>query len=487
MSGHRAPEDAEGSGPLAKQASGAFAWSFFNTAFGRLGTVAVTIALARIVGPAGFGTFAVALLVLLAVLSFNELGVSLAIVRWPGDPNRIAPTVNTLSVGFSALLTVAVVAVAPALAQALGDADATDVIRVMALAILVNGVVATPAAALQRYFRQRRRFVIDQVNTWLGAGVSLVAALVGMGAMSLALGRIVGALVSGIMFIVSSPLPYRFGFDQGTSRKLLKFGLPLAGSSVIVFAAGYADQIVIGSTLGAQALGFYVVAFNVASWPISMFSQPLRNVAPAAFARIQHDSQRLNASLTRVLSALLAVVVPACVFLSASAEPLVQLVYGSSWAPSAVVLRWLALAAITRIAYELFYDFLVVAQRTVAVLWTQVVWLVALVPALWFGSRTELFGVSVAQVLVATFVMAPVYWFVLRVQGVTGRSLVGAAWLPALLGAVLWAAMTLVVDYLTSPWWALVTAGALATAGLLILARRHLPLLKSLRGGTQSP
>ena len=64
----------------------------------RLGTLGIGIALARVVGPEQFGTYAVALLALTAALSFNELGVSLAIVRWPGDPEKIAPTVSTISI-----------------------------------------------------------------------------------------------------------------------------------------------------------------------------------------------------------------------------------------------------------------------------------------------------------------------------------------------------------------------------------------------------
>ena len=84
-----------------------------NTLLGRLGTLAIGVALARILGPEEFGTFAVALLALLAVLSFNELGVSLAIVRWPGSPREIAPTVATLSTLSSAVLAAVTIAVAP--------------------------------------------------------------------------------------------------------------------------------------------------------------------------------------------------------------------------------------------------------------------------------------------------------------------------------------------------------------------------------------
>src|SRR5215469_10439011 len=79
-------------------ASRALGWSFFNTAFSRLGTLGIGIVLARLLGPHAFGTYAVALVALIAVLSFNELGVSLAIVRWPGDPAEITPTVTTISI-----------------------------------------------------------------------------------------------------------------------------------------------------------------------------------------------------------------------------------------------------------------------------------------------------------------------------------------------------------------------------------------------------
>jgi O-antigen/teichoic acid export membrane protein len=56
---------------LFDRAGRALGWSFASTAIGRLSTVAITVALARLLGPADFGTFAVATVALLAVLSFK--------------------------------------------------------------------------------------------------------------------------------------------------------------------------------------------------------------------------------------------------------------------------------------------------------------------------------------------------------------------------------------------------------------------------------
>ena len=162
-----------------------------NTLASRLGTLAIGIALARILGPEEFGTFAVALVALLAVLSFNELGVSLAIVRWPDSPKAIAPTVATISTLVERAARRRRRGARSGVLHLMGAPAATDIVRVLAGSIVISGLVATPAALLQREFRAGRRMVIDQVVNWLGAIVSIGAALAGMGAMSLAAGRVV--------------------------------------------------------------------------------------------------------------------------------------------------------------------------------------------------------------------------------------------------------------------------------------------------------
>ncbi len=194
------------------------------------------ILLARLLGPHQFGTAAVAMVALLAVLSFNELGVSLAIVRWPGEPEEIAPTVTTISVVSSLVLYVALFFTAPEFASAMGAPAATAVIRVLDVSVVTNGVVAVPAALLERYFLQGRKTVADQVHSWSGAAVSVGMAWAGFGAMSLAVGQVVGAIAGGAVIIRFAPQPLRFGFDREKARKLMRFGLPLAGSKLYRFS-----------------------------------------------------------------------------------------------------------------------------------------------------------------------------------------------------------------------------------------------------------
>lgn len=418
-------------------ASRALSWSFINTAVSRFGTLAIGIVLARVLGPQAFGTFAVATVALIAVLSFNELGVSLAIVRWPGDPKEIAATVTTISVVSSLALTIAAYVAAPTFATAMGDPAATDVVRLMMLCILVNGLVATPAALLQRQFRQGKRMIVDQVNVWVGAILSVSLALGGMGAMSLAIGRVVGTVLAAVLFIIYSPLPLRFGFDRTKVRQLLKFGLPLAGSSIIVFAVGYADQLTAGAMLGATALGYYVLAFNLASWPVSMFSQPLRSVAPAAFSRLQHDRTAMTRSLRSIIGLLASVSVPICLLLAGAADPIIEFVYGEVWAPAAPVLTWLAILAAFRIFFELAYDYLVVLGRSATIFTVQVVWLVVLIPGLILGAALwGLPGLAAVQVVIAALIVVPFYLWEFHKSGLAVSAVGRRARLPLVVGVL---------------------------------------------------
>ncbi len=375
--------------------------------------------LARLLGPHVFGTYAVAYVAMTALLTFNELGVSLAIVRWEGDPAEITPTVMTISLGVSAVIYAGCFAAAPAYAAAMGAPAAVGVVRVLSVLVLIDGYTNTPAALLQRQFRQGRRTIADQANTWLGTGITLILAWSGLGAMSLALGRIAGCLAGAVLLAVFAPESLRAGFDPARARALLRFGLPLAGSGLVTLAVTTADQVVVGHLLGPVALGCFVLALNLAGWPITMFSQPVANVAPAVFARLQRDRPAMGATFQSAAGLLCAVAAPVCLTIGGAAAPLIGLVYGARWLPATAPLLWLGVLASVQILLLLAYDYLVVAGRSRFLLIVSVAWLAALVPALAAGARLHgIGGAALAEAIVAACGILPWYLRELRRTGI---------------------------------------------------------------------
>jgi len=465
---------------LSHRAGRALGVNVLNTIVFKFATFAIGVALARILGPEEFGTFAVALLALLVVLSFHELGVSLAIVRWQDSPDEIVPTVATISTLAGVAIFIVTLVAAPWFSAAMGAPQATGVVRLLAFNVVIAGVVATPAALLQREFRAGRRMLVDLLNGWLGALISIAAALAGMGAVSLALGRIAGALAGAALFIHYAP--FRFGFDVGVARRLLAFGLPLAGASIVVLAVTYVDQLVVGAVLGPVALGFYVLAFNLSSWPVNVLSQPVRQVSPAAFARLQDDPPALQSAFVSSAGLLVAATLPICLALTGAAQPIVNVVYGVSWAPAASVLWCLGLLAAFRIFFELVYDYFVVVRDTRVVFTVQVIWLIALVPALYFGaSAAGIEGAGAAHVLVAALVVLPIYLSRLHHNGVGWRPLATALAAPLAFGAGVVAIALVAHRLIPLDEAALGVAGVGVLAALALEARSMLATARRLR------
>ncbi|MEU5891204.1 oligosaccharide flippase family protein [Streptomyces sp. NPDC047461] len=470
---------------LGNKVRSAARWSLINTVVMRLGTFATGIVLARFaLGPAEWGVYGIAQTVLLVLLSANELGVGLAIVRWEGDARRFAPTVLTLSVLSSGLLYVALFAAAPTVAGLLGSPSAAGVLRVMCLCVVIDGIAQVPANFLTREFAQGKRMIIDALNFLVSTSVTLLLAFAGWGAMSFAVGAVAGNVVTLVGCALAAPGTLKFGWNPEQARALLRFGLPLAGASMLALAVVNVDTMVVGATLGNVALGFYVLAFNISGWPVRIISEAVRRVSFAGFSRLAESPQALAQGFSRALGVVVTATVPLCVLLAGLAGPAIELIYGGHWAPAAAALPWLMALGLIRIGSELAYDCLVAIGQRRSLFVVQGLWLVALIPVLLVGARTNgIVGASQAHVLVGGGVVVPVFLFALNRGGVgVGLIARACAW-PFLGGAV----MAAIILGLERPFGdgplALLALSTIALAGYTLCVLPSRDFLRGVGGG----
>ncbi len=461
----------------------AIRWSAINSLLQRVSQVGVGVLLARLIAPEQFGVFAVALVVLNIVLSVSEMGVSVALVRTDEPVGRIAPTVTTLSILSGCLLCGICMLGAPWFAQAMDTPQATGVIQLMSVALVIAGASAVPGALLQREFRQDHKFAADTSAFVVGTTVVIVLALMGFGAWSLAWSRIATNLTAAIVMFAFTKERYRPGFDPKRAKEALSFGLPLAGASLLVFGVLNVDSIIVGSVLGTLPLGYYLLATNLANWPVGAFSQPVRSVSLAAFSKVRDDPDLFQRTFARALGLLALFTVPACVLLASLADPLVRTVYGERWAPTAAALAALVLLGAMRVALELGYDYLASAGRSRAILVIHIIWLTALVPLLALGAHLDgIRGVALAQSIVVLVFIMPAYLIAFRPYGVKARVLGAAVARPILGGAAMVVVALTVQWFVPNSLWRLIIGGLLSlmayTAVVFPLRHEALGLLR---------
>ncbi|MEJ8641757.1 oligosaccharide flippase family protein [Streptomyces sp. MS1.HAVA.3] len=366
------------------------------------------------------------------------------------------------------------------MADVLGSPEASGVLRVMCLCVVLDGLSQVPAGFLTREFAQGRRMAVDGLNFVLSTAVTLLLAVDGWGAMSFAWGSVVGNVAALIGCCLAAPGTLRFGWDREQARALLKFGLPLAGASMLALGVVNVDTMVVGSALDPLALGFYVLAFNISGWPVRIISEAARRVSFAGFSRLADTPEALAAGFGRALGVVMAATVPLCVLLAALAAPIVELVYGERWLPAARALPWLMALGLVRIGCELAYDCLVAIGRRRSLIGVQGLWLLLLIPALVYGARTGgIVGVAQGHVLVAGAVVVPVFLLALHRGGIRLGTVARACAWPLLGGAVMTAVVLGLERYLGDGVLALL---ATAAAGTLCYAVCLLPARSLIRG-----
>jgi PST family polysaccharide transporter len=473
------PPVVEGEQPLGRAMGKGLAWSLLNNVIGRLGNFLSGIVVIRILSPEDYGVYAVGMVVLTVLLSMNELGVSVAIIQRKGEVDSIAPSVFTLSMLSSTAMALGGFLAAPYVASALSTPQATGLIRLLLVGVLIDGFTSVSNALITRAFEQRKRLIIDLLAFVSGTPLIIGLALAGDGAWSLGWGSVVGTAVGGIMAWYWAPKRYWFGWNREAAREVLKFGLPLAGSSVLLFVMLNVDYVVVGHVLGTVELGIYLLAFNLCSWPITVISSAIRRVTLAAFARMNEGEGGISDGFERTSGIVMALTLPICALLAAYSTQTIQFLYGDKWSGAGEVVRWLTVLSVGRVVVELAYDYLSAIGHSHSTLWLHGIWLVVLVPVLTIGAeRYGLRGVGVGHALVVVAVVFPLVLLLVVRGGASVRKLFENLWLPTVgAGVILLSAIG--VDRVVPGSLPQLLVGC--TVGLLLYAAVILPMRHSAR------
>jgi len=408
-------------------------WAGASSVLLRFANIAVMAVVARIVAPAEFGVFSLALVVYGVGVSLAELGVASAVARSDLDDRLIAPTVATIAIMSALVMAGGMFLGAAPLAAMLGSSRAADPIRVLSICVALIGPFAVPGAQIQREFRQSVVFWANVVSFVISNALLIGLALTIDGAMAFAWSRVIGHLVVGVIMLVTASTKYLPGWRAEYVRPLLLFGAPLAFANLLSQVALNIDYVIVGRLLSPTKVGVYALAFNVSLWSTSVLGATLNSVIMPAFSRVRRDGGDQDDATARAARMVSLVAFPIAAISYALAQPLIETLYGPTWSASTPVLKVLILYGVLSVICLLMETIIASTGRTGSLLAVQVVLCVALVPVLWFGAEhAGLQGVAWGHVAVICFVSVPTYLMVMRsALGLRVRKLIGALAWPA--------------------------------------------------------
>ena len=442
----------------------ALRWSLIAQFLARAGQFGLGLVLARLLTPHEFGTYTVALGVFLILLTIDDLGIVKGLVRWPGRFADVAPTARTLGLVTGVGVYAVAFALAPVIADVASTPNATLVIRVLCLGVLIDSSLQiVPAASLQRTFRQDLWVIVELSRIVVLATVTIVLASWGVGVWSLVWGSLAGQCALTTATTLLARVPIRYGFDRQMAKELIRISAPYSLAALVSAGLLNVDYLVIGHRLGTVAVGIYLIAFNVSSWPTTLVGQAVRAVSIPSFSQLRQSGGDVGANVRRALVLLFAGALPFVAVLIAMPQLTIATLYGTEWVGGATALHFLALLSIVRLIDGLTDDVFFACGHSGWILAKNLVWVVLLIVGLNIGAHFGgIRGVGIGHALIAVFVVLPLICYLLARLGMWRRQLLVVAVGMAAAAAVAGTAGWFVVHHVSAPRLVLAALGVSA-------------------------
>lgn len=300
------------------------------------------LVLARLLFPEDFGLFAIASSATGFLMGITNVGLIPAVVQAENMEERTYAAVWTFDMTRSLLIASLTIILAPFIAEVFAEPLAVPIIRVLALRPLFESMISIKVTALNRDLSFRPLAYLKIVEAIVSTALSIgLAPLVGVWA--LVFGGLGGALSTVVVSYILAPYRPEIQYDWQAIKPLMNFGWWVLVTSLVSMTGSYGLRIAISRELGAEGLGLYFIAMQLAYVPSDFARELIGGVAFPLFARLQKDVTQALKAFWALFSGMSAILYPICALLIILAPTLTHDVLGPNWAGTEDVIRILTL------------------------------------------------------------------------------------------------------------------------------------------------
>jgi O-antigen/teichoic acid export membrane protein len=398
-----APGAAEANGRpprLGQRALDGILWTFSGAAAKGVIQILVLVVLARLLDPTAFGVVAAALLVIRLVASLSTVGIGAAIIQKAELEPRDVSTAFAFFLLTGTLASIGVALAAPALAALFRMDHLELVLVVLAPAILLESAGELASMLLRRRLRFRHLAAASLASYVLGYGVvGLALALLGLGVWALVGAHLAQTAIRTVVLLIIEPHGKSVRISLPALAHLIRFGSGLVFWRLANACALEMDKFVVGRWLGAEALGLYGRAHQLAIAPAALLGQGVLMVLFPVMAKMQDDKERLAASYRRGVTLANLVTAPASAVLAVMAIEIVAVLLGPQWHGAALPFAVLALGLLFRINSRVAGSIAVATAAIYPMAWRQGVYAASVLVGALVGQLWGLTGVAAGILL----------------------------------------------------------------------------------------
>lgn len=358
---------------LTARAFNAVGWSYFSGCVFLLTQIGYTALTARLVGPAAFGGYALALTVVQLAGLFGAGGLGNAVMRAHELSERGARTALTIAAVSGLLLSAAVLALATPIQHWFHTPGTAQALQILAAQPPMLAVAGVSYGLLRRGRRYKAASLIELGSYLSGFAVGAVATASGLGVAGLSVGQVARgavAMVAGLCWVRISLRP---AFDRSQAGEFCTFSGQVTGQNLGHYAIANLPLWSVARLAGGAATGLFSRGYQVVALPTDQFATGLMRALYPLYREVSGSAERLRQALTEALVLTSGACALAFGIFAAFAQPATLLLLGARWHAAAAITPLLCLFGAVNTLYS------VLASAAEAMRWMKLIWLTQLV------------------------------------------------------------------------------------------------------------
>ena len=325
-----------------RAAGNAMLWQAFQMGGVKALYMVRLLVLAILLKPEDFGLIAIALAATGLLLNLTNFGLIPAAVQAETMDDDKYDAVWTFDITRAVIISALTIIFAPLIAEIFAEPRAVLIIQALALRPLIESLMSIKVAVLNRSLTFRPLAFLKIIEAIFNAVISIALAKF-FGVWAMVFGMIGGATAMVTASYILAPYRPRLHYDWRAVRPLLKFGGWLLVTGVVAMAGNFGLRLIISRQVGADGLGLYFLAAQLAFLPSEIASEVVGTVAFPLFARLQSNLEQAMRAFQAILTGLMALLYPICALMIVLSPVLVRDILGAQWDGTVTLIQILAL------------------------------------------------------------------------------------------------------------------------------------------------
>jgi O-antigen/teichoic acid export membrane protein len=332
---------------LKKKLIAGVAWNLVDKLLTQVGFLAVTLYIAKLIGPESFGLVGMLTLFILLAESVVSNGFSQALVqRSQKLTENDFSTIFYINFLWGSSIYGLLFITAPLIAEFYNQPQLVPIARVLFVIIIINSLTVVVRAQLLIRVDFKSQTVSSAAATIVSSALAVYLALHGYDYWAFVWLLLSRALVLNIFLWLFTRWWPKLIFSKESFLSLFKFGSNLMLAGMVATIVNNLYVAMIGRYFNAASVGYFTQATSLTNFLSGFISSSLQGVTYPILTSIQEDRDRLVSLYQKLIAITMLASLPALVGFAAVADSFVRVFLGDEWLPAVPIIQILCFARV---------------------------------------------------------------------------------------------------------------------------------------------